>query len=116
VSGGWLKRYAERIRSSAVILTPPHPFVTLNRLFSALNMGILGIHTSISGSIRNAVLGAEELGREAFKRLVNHPAFRHLPFIPETPIEEPGDDLRNLAVMRGLMGGPKTKGKGIRQA
>lgn len=69
--------------SWAVILTPPHPFVTLNRLFCALNMGILGIHTSISGSLRNAVLSAEELGCDCFQMFSRNPRGWSAPALAE---------------------------------
>ncbi|MBZ5534507.1 MAG: deoxyribonuclease IV [Acidobacteriia bacterium] len=64
---------------------------------------------------RHEQIGRGKIGREAFKRLVHHPGLRHLPFILETPIDEPGDDLRNLAVMRKLMDGPKVRGKRARR-
>lgn len=39
---------------------------------------------------RHARIGEGYLGREAFGRIVNHPALRELPFVLETPNELPG--------------------------
>lgn len=47
-------------------------------------------------------IGRGGIGREGFRRIVNHPALRDKVFILETPIEEPGDDRRNLRVIRSL--------------
>lgn len=52
---------------------------------------------------RHEQIGKGYLGLEAFRRIVNHPALRRLPFVLETPINKPGDDRRNLKVMRSLM-------------
>jgi deoxyribonuclease-4 len=53
---------------------------------------------------RHQHIGKGEIGAEAFRRIVRHPRLRHLPFICETPIDRPGDDRRNLRVMRELAG------------
>jgi len=63
---------------------------------------------------RHEHIGRGRIGREAFKRIVNHPALRHLPFILEIPVDQPGDDRRNLAVVRGIMEKSKLKGKAKR--
>jgi deoxyribonuclease-4 len=47
-------------------------------------------------------IGRGGIGREGFRRIVNHPALRDKVFILETPIEKPGDDRRNLRVIRSL--------------
>ncbi len=39
---------------------------------------------------RHARIGEGTLGREAFGRIINHPALRDLPFVLETPNELPG--------------------------
>ena len=51
---------------------------------------------------RHEHIGRGGIGSEGFRRIVNHPALREKHFILETPIEEDGDDLRNLKVLRGL--------------
>lgn len=53
---------------------------------------------------RHQHIGRGEIGREAFRRIVRHPKLRSLPFICETPIDRPGDDQRNLRMMRRLAG------------
>ena len=39
---------------------------------------------------RHAKIGEGKIGTEAFERIINHPALRHLPFYLETPNELPG--------------------------
>lgn len=51
---------------------------------------------------RHEHIGRGEIGREGFRRIVRHPKLREIPFICETPIDKPGDDRRNLRVMRSL--------------
>jgi deoxyribonuclease IV len=40
---------------------------------------------------------------EPFRRLLNDPRTEHAAFIAETPIEEPGDDLRNVETLKSLV-------------
>lgn len=66
------------------------------------------IHTNDSRSPlgshrdRHEHIGRGGIGREGFRRIVNHPALREKVFILETPIEKPGDDRRNLRTLRSL--------------
>ena len=53
---------------------------------------------------RHQHIGRGKIGREAFGRIVRHPKLRSIPFICETPIDRPGDDKRNLRMMRTLAG------------
>jgi len=53
---------------------------------------------------RHEHIGKGKIGREAFAHIVRHPKLRAIPFICETPIERPGDDRRNLRMMRRLAG------------
>jgi len=53
---------------------------------------------------RHEHIGKGFIGREAFGRIVRHPKLRAIPFICETPIDRPGDDKRNLRMMRKLGG------------
>ena len=53
---------------------------------------------------RHQHIGKGEIGVEAFRRIVRHPKLKRIPFICETPIDRPGDDKRNLTVMRRLAG------------
>ena len=51
---------------------------------------------------RHAKIGKGHIGVEPFRRLLAHPKLRGKTFISETPVEEDGDDLRNMATLRGL--------------
>jgi len=53
---------------------------------------------------RHEHVGKGQIGKEAFRRIVCHPKLREIPFICETPIDNPGDDKRNLRMMRKLAG------------
>ncbi len=53
---------------------------------------------------RHQHIGKGQIGAEAFRRIVRHPKLRAIPFICETPIDRPGDDRRNLRMMRELAG------------
>jgi len=53
---------------------------------------------------RHEHIGKGQIGAEAFGRIVRHPKLKNIPFICETPIERPGDDKRNLRMMRKLAG------------
>jgi deoxyribonuclease-4 len=49
-------------------------------------------------------IGEGQIGPDAFRALVNDPRLAHVPFILETPKNNPDDDRRNLDVIRGLRG------------
>ena len=51
---------------------------------------------------RHEHIGRGEIGRDGFRRIVRHPKLREVPFICETPLDRPGDDRRNLRMMRSL--------------
>ncbi len=53
---------------------------------------------------RHEHIGKGKIGNEAFRRIVCHPKLRSIPFICETPVDRPGDDRRNLRMMRRLAG------------
>ncbi|HLI30793.1 MAG TPA: deoxyribonuclease IV [Terriglobia bacterium] len=57
-----------------------------------------------SHSDRHEHIGKGKIGTEAFARIVRHPKLRAVPFICETPLDKPGDDKRNLQMMRKLAG------------
>ncbi len=52
---------------------------------------------------RHANIGAGYIGLEGFRRILNHPALRSKAFILETPVDQPGDDLRNVAALKELV-------------
>jgi deoxyribonuclease-4 len=51
---------------------------------------------------RHEHIGKGKIGAAAFRRIVRHSKLKAIPFICETPIDRPGDDRRNLRVMREL--------------
>lgn len=52
---------------------------------------------------RHEHIGRGTIGVEAFRRLLNDPRTEHAAFIAETPIDEPQDDLRNVATLKSLV-------------
>jgi deoxyribonuclease-4 len=52
---------------------------------------------------RHANIGAGYIGLEGFRRILNHPALREKAFILETPVDKPGDDLRNVQALKELV-------------
>ena len=53
---------------------------------------------------RHQHVGKGSIGLEPFRRLLNDPRLSHAAFIAETPIDEPGDDRRNVAALKKLVG------------
>ena len=53
---------------------------------------------------RHEHIGQGTMGVEAFRRLLNDGRFAHAAFIAETPVDEPGDEERNVRVLRSLVG------------
>ncbi|MFC5865243.1 deoxyribonuclease IV [Acidicapsa dinghuensis] len=52
---------------------------------------------------RHENIGEGTIGIEPFRRLLNDPRFSHSAFIAETPVDEPGDDQRNVNTLRSLI-------------
>lgn len=52
---------------------------------------------------RHAHIGAGYIGLEGFRRILNHPKLCGKAFILETPIDQPGDDLRNVTQLKELV-------------
>ncbi len=59
--------------------------------------GALGSHLD-----RHANIGQGYIGMEGFRRILTHPKLRGKAFILETPVDEEGDDLRNVETLKGL--------------
>lgn len=55
---------------------------------------------------RHEQIGRGTIGLEPFRRLLNDPMLKHAAFIAETPIDEPGDDLRNVEALKRLVEDP----------
>jgi deoxyribonuclease-4 len=52
---------------------------------------------------RHQHVGKGTIGLEPFRRLLNDPQLKHAAFIAETPIDEPGDDRRNVDALKTLV-------------
>jgi deoxyribonuclease IV len=52
---------------------------------------------------RHQHIGKGSIGREPFRHLLNDPRLAHAAFIAETPIDQPGDDRRNIAALKKLV-------------
>lgn len=52
---------------------------------------------------RHQHIGKGTIGLEPFRRLLNDPRLKHCAFIAETPIDEPGDDRRNIEALKALV-------------
>jgi deoxyribonuclease-4 len=51
---------------------------------------------------RHEHIGEGTIGAEAFRRLLHDDRFSHCAFIAETPVDDPGDEARNVGVLRAL--------------
>lgn len=60
------------------------------------SMNPLGAHKD-----RHARIGEGHIGLKAFERIINHPALRELPFILETPNDDPGW-AKEIELLKGL--------------
>lgn len=60
---------------------------------------------------RHANIGQGFIGLKGFERILNHPELRGKAFILETPVDEPGDDLRNVNALKSLISGAKPPGE-----
>jgi deoxyribonuclease IV len=54
---------------------------------------------------RHEHIGEGTIGAAAFKRLLHDERFAHAAFIAETPVDEPGDEMRNVMALRALSAG-----------
>jgi deoxyribonuclease-4 len=54
---------------------------------------------------RHEHIGEGMIGAGAFKRLLHDARFEHAAFIAETPVDEPGDEMRNVMALRALSAG-----------
>jgi deoxyribonuclease-4 len=56
-------------------------------------------------------IGEGHIGAEALARVARHPSLAHAAFLLETPQDEPGDDVRNLAALRSFTSSQHTDGE-----
>ena len=54
---------------------------------------------------RHEHIGEGTIGAEAFRRLLHDARFANALFIAETPVDQPGDEARNVGVLRALAAG-----------
>lgn len=54
---------------------------------------------------RHEHIGEGTIGAEVFRRLLHDDRFSHCAFIAETPVDAPGDEARNVGVLRTLAAG-----------
>lgn len=54
---------------------------------------------------RHEHIGEGTIGAETFRRLLHDDRFAHAAFIAETPVDEPGDEMRNVMALRVLSAG-----------
>ena len=54
-------------------------------------------------------VGQGHIGAEALRRVASHPRLAHAAFLLETPVDEPGDDARNLEALRSFVQSPDTQ-------
>ena len=54
---------------------------------------------------RHEHIGEGTIGAEVFRRLLHDERFAHAAFIAETPVDAPGDEARNVGVLRRLAAG-----------
>jgi deoxyribonuclease-4 len=54
---------------------------------------------------RHEHIGEGTIGSAAFQRLLHDVRFEHCAFIAETPVYEPGDEMRNVMALRALSAG-----------
>jgi deoxyribonuclease-4 len=52
---------------------------------------------------RHEQIGKGTMGLEPFRRLLNDSRFAHAAFIAETPVDAPGDEERNVSVLKSLV-------------
>ena len=65
---------------------------------------------------RHSHIGEGNIGIEGFRRILNHPSLLEKAFILETPVDEPGDDLRNVRALQNLVASTKVAKRGKRGA
>ena len=77
-----------------------------DRLLGLVNVHLIHANDS-KGALRShldrhANIGVGYIGLNGFRRILAHPGLRNKAFILETPVEEPGDDRRNLDTLKSL--------------
>ena len=83
---------------------------TLRQIASTVTLGAVRVwHCNDAKAARGSKLDRHEhigqgtMGLEPFRRLLNDTSFAHCAFIAETPVDEPGDEERNVRVLKSLL-------------
>jgi deoxyribonuclease IV len=111
---------------TAHLLAAGHNICTVEGLDSALRnidaaVGLANVHVvhvndskmPLGSRVdRHDHIGNGYIGLEAFGRIVNHPLLTGRAFILETPIDKPGDDLRNVRAIWKCLGRVVARPKG----
>ncbi|WP_408954499.1 deoxyribonuclease IV [Natroniella sp. ANB-PHB2] len=81
--------------------------VEIDDLFGLDKLGVIHVNDSktefASNKDRHQHIGQGKIGLEGFRNLVNHPQLQDKLFVLETPIDEFGDDRKNLATLKQLV-------------
>ena len=100
-AAGWDVRTAEGLEKA---------LVDIDRTVGLKSVAVIHVNDSKtalgSRADRHEHVGEGKIGLESFRRILNHPLLSGKAFILETPIEKPGDDLRNVAALWKLLGRP----------
>jgi len=65
---------------------------------------------------RHQHIGEGPIGLQAFRRLLNDPRFSRAAFIAETPIDNPGDDRRNVEALKQLVEDRNSQSRPVKRA
>jgi len=65
---------------------------------------------------RHQHIGEGTVGLQAFRRLLNDPRFSRAAFIAETPIDNPGDDRRNVEALKQLVEDRNSQSRPVKRA
>ena len=92
------------------LITPEGMKATLEHLDETIGLSNVPVfHCNDAKAARGSKLdrhqhiGQGTIGLEPFRRLLNHPRLTRAAFVAETPIDEPGDDKRNVEALKKLV-------------
>ena len=92
------------------IVTPEGYAETMNQVAATVTFDAVRVwHCNDAKAARGSKLDRHEhigegtIGLEPFRWLLNDPRFAHCAFIAETPVDEPGDEERNVRVLKSLV-------------
>ncbi|MEO8028024.1 MAG: deoxyribonuclease IV [Bryobacteraceae bacterium] len=57
---------------------------------------------------RHEHIGKGYIGEHGFRRILTHPKLRHKPFLLETPVDQPGDERRDIEILKSLCRNSRT--------